>query len=160
MTARVVVTGLGSEFRRDDGVGVAVARAVIERHPIGPDAFVTSVDPFRDPTDLLDLWEGAELAVVVDATRTGAAPGTICMVELDHAALPGGDASSSTHGLGFAAVLRLAHAMQRAPRRVVLIGIEGADFSAGKGLTAAVDHSIGEASDMVADLIRRAAPCA
>ena len=81
--ARVVVVGMGSEWRRDDGVGMRVATLVAGN--ADGDAFANCqvVTQLGDPVDLLSHWDGADLAVVVDATRSGLAPGTVSLIELD-----------------------------------------------------------------------------
>lgn len=80
---RIVVAGIGSEYRRDDGAGPAVAAQVADL--VGG---VTDLGTIADPLDLLGLWDGADLAVVVDAVRSGAKPGTVRLVELDIASRP------------------------------------------------------------------------
>ena len=67
----VVVAGLGSEYRRDDGAGPLVAGARRRRRPgVG----ATSARwPIRSTCS--GCWDDADLAVVVDAVRSGAAPG-------------------------------------------------------------------------------------
>ncbi len=158
-TARVVVAGMGSEHRRDDGAGPLVARRALEELGAGRD-----VGPLVDPLDLLGRWDGAELVVVVDAVRSGAAPGTIRLVELDTGASTGGfdrqagtarggSATTSTHGIGLAGVLRLARAVGQAPGRVVMVGIEGDDFGRGTGLSPAVAAAVPRAVRHVVELI-------
>ena len=133
---------MGSEYRRDDGAGPAVADA---GRPGNRE--VTNLGPIADPLDLLGLWDDADLAVVIDAVRTGAEPGTVRLIELgiQPSADPQGptpSAGSSTHGIGLAGVLRLARAIGRAPERVVVVGIEGRDFGQGEGLTPEVARAV------------------
>jgi hydrogenase maturation protease len=163
MTAQaplVVVAGLGSEYRRDDGVGPLVAARAIEETGVGRD-----IGPITDPLDLLGVWDGAGLAVVVDAVRSGAAPGTVHVVDLTDGA--GGalvradpSATTSTHGIGLAGVLRLARAVGHAPDRVVAVGVEGEDFGRGIGLSPAVGAALPVAVRRVVDLISEVRTCA
>lgn len=160
----VVVAGFGSEFRRDDGVGLVVAGRVADTMP---DTF--DVGPVVDPLDLLGRWDGADLAVVVDAVRSGADPGTVRLVELagppsagdgDGAVggHPGG--ATSSHGIGLTGVLRLSRALERQPRRVVVVGVEGHDFGDGTGLSAPVAEAVPGAVALVARIILEARGCA
>ena len=201
MTARIVVAGIGNDVRHDDGAGNAVVRDVAERLGPGADVTFALIDSLGEPLDLLGVWDDCDLAVVVDATRSGAAPGSIRLLELgsddvgvDEVRAEGGIVeagrmeaagieadgieagavgrgggevgrtgvrwTTSTHGLGTTAVLRLARAVGRAPRRVVLVGIEGGDFSLGEGLTAEVRRSVAEAAGAVMSLVGGVAPCA
>ncbi len=149
---RVVVVGMGSEYRRDDGAGPAVADRVAARC-----AGVAGLGPIAEPLDLLGLWDGADLAVVVDAVRSGAAPGTVRLIELvdPTGVAPDGDpaGTTSTHGIGLAGVLRLARAVGTAPARVVVVGIEGDDFGQGVGLSPAVGRAVPLAAHQVMELI-------
>jgi len=110
------------------------------------------------------MWDDADLAVVVDAVRSGAAPGTVHVVELgvgdDGGAAHLRTGATSTHGIGLAGVFRLARAVGHAPGRVVVVGIEGQDFGRGEGLSAPVKAALPGAVDTVLELIREAEACA
>ena len=60
---RAVLIGIGNPYRRDDGIGPALAAEIEQLRP--PGVSVTVSD--GEPTWLLDAWSGAPLAVVVDA---------------------------------------------------------------------------------------------
>lgn len=159
----VVVAGLGSEYRCDDGVGLVVAHRVAEIA-----AAAIDVGPIEDPLDLLGRWDGASLAVVVDAVQTGAEPGTVHTIELrangdgevpPPGGEPRGEPAVSTHGIGMLGVLRLAEATNSAPERVVVVGVEGQDFGRGQNMTAAVESAVPLAVDMVIGLIGEHARC-
>ncbi len=150
---RVVVASLGNEYRRDDGAGPVVAHAVVGRV-----SGVRHVGPQVDPLDLLGRWDGADLAIVIDATSAHGMPGTVRVVELT----TGGESpgATSTHGISLAGVLRLARAVGQAPGRVVVVGIEGDDFGKGPGLSPAVSAAVPAAVHKVVELIREARGCA
>jgi hydrogenase maturation protease len=157
--ARVVLAGFGSEYRLDDGVGPLVAaRAELESE-------ARDVGPLSDPLDLLGHWNGAQLVIVIDAVRSGVAPGTVRVVELDvdtdSRAGQGDQASvapgtTSTHGLGLEGVLRLARAIGQAPKRLVVVGVEGERFGVGEGLSPAVVAAVPDAVRAVVELAREA----
>lgn len=153
----VVVAGLGSEYRRDDGAGPLVAARAVEEAGVGRD-----IGPIADPLDLLGVWDDADLVVVVDAVRSGAPAGTVRVVELDGEADPNPDRSgtTSTHGVGLAGVLRLARAVGHAPVRVAVVGIEGENFDRGMGLSPAVESALPTAVHRVVELIGEVATCA
>ena len=67
MTALII--GLGNPHRGDDAIGIEVARRIAAQ---APDVRVVETD---DPSERLDLWAGAETAVVVDAMVSRGAPG-------------------------------------------------------------------------------------
>jgi hydrogenase maturation protease len=126
--ARVLI-GVGNPYRRDDGVGPAVAEAVAAE--LGADAGVTVRLGDGDPTRLMDAWAGCAVAVVVDAVVSGATPGTV-HIDAD-VPLPGRGLSS--HAGGVADAIALSRLLDRMPQRLVLIGVEAADTSLGEGLT-------------------------
>ena len=153
------VVGIGNEFRHDDAAGIAVARIVAGQDP---GSIVVSV--FDDPLQLLGWWDGAELTVVADAVRSGARPGTITITWLDDAGAlvlrDGTWARSSTHGMGVASIYRLARTLGRGPIQLVLVGIEGADFSRGIGMTGPVAEAVPVAARKVSELIEDHRQCA
>ena len=152
----VVVAGIGNELRGDDGVGRAVARRVAGGG-LPANVAVRVVD---DPLDLLWAWEGCRLAVVVDATCSGTTPGTVRVVDLGSTEVTGASGVHSTHALGVASVLALARALGRAPGRVVLVAVEGAEFGPGRGLSPAGAAAVDEAAARVVEVGVGARPCA
>ena len=72
---RTVVIGVGNEFRRDDGAGPAVIARLRALQP--GDASLSGVTlalSDGEPGRMIDLWEGARLAVVIDAVRDTTMP--------------------------------------------------------------------------------------
>jgi hydrogenase maturation protease len=129
MTA--VVIGVGNEFRRDDGVGPAVARALAAS---GVRAEVSDGDPVR----LMEAWEGADLVVIVDAVRcTPSVPGRWHRTTLPHT-VP----AASSHGFGVPEAVELAEVLDRRPERLVVYAVEVADVGFGTGLSPAVAAAV------------------
>lgn len=177
---RIVVAGIGTEWRRDDGVGPAVVRRFEMLGAGGAGASCDLVTSIGDPLDLLELWGRADLAVVVDAMRSGLAPGTVSCIDLgadlsghtnkSHGDLPVkrsavrrsevGPAASSTHAIGLRSVLLLGRIVDRAPRRAIVVGVEGRDFDDGVGLSTAVAASVDEAARRVLELVEESLACA
>jgi hydrogenase maturation protease len=58
-----------------------------------------------------------------------------------------------THAFGLAAAVELARALQRLPRRLVLVGVEGAEFEAGAALTPPVVRAVAPAASTVVGLL-------
>jgi len=129
---RRVVVGIGNAARGDDAAGLIAARRL------------HGVEYEGDPVALLDAWQGAEVAVVIDAVRSGAAPGTVHRFDASRTPLPAAlRSSSSTHAVGLAEAIELGRALARLPPRLIVYGIEGERFDAGAGLTPAVAAAIG-----------------
>ncbi|MDF2749185.1 MAG: hypothetical protein K0T00_360 [Gaiellaceae bacterium] len=141
-----VVIGVGNAYRRDDGVGLAVAARLEARVPAGVEVVGCELEPSR----LLDAWQGAETAFVVDAVRSGADPGTLHRFDAGADPVPASlFRSSSTHAFGVGEAVELARALGTLPSRLVLFGIEGGEFVAGEGLTDAVQAAVDPAAAAV-----------
>lgn len=153
--ARII--GIGNAFRHDDGIGLRVADMAEER--FGDAVGVCVLD--GEPTRMVDTWEGADLAIVVDGVRSGAEPGTIHRLVLesdgataapgDHTDIPESPRAASSHATGPGDAVALARVLGRMPRRLLLYGVEGEDFSDGPGLSPAVERVL---EDVVASIAR------
>jgi hydrogenase maturation protease len=142
-TARdVLVVGLGHPDRGDDAAGLVIARRVREQVPAVP-----VVEWEGEMSGLLDLWGGVGTVVVVDAVR-GGPPGRVLRLGDGGAALPPGT-GRGTHDLDLDDVVRLARVLGRAPRRLVVIGVTGTDFGAGRPLSTEVAEAIETATRAV-----------
>ena len=155
---RVVVIGIGNEFRRDDGIGPEVLSRLREqaagpvqaepgqagREPAGAalaDA-VQLVSSDGEPASLIEAWAGASLAVVVDAVLADPpVPGRLHRLVLDRKALADVRQVSS-HGLGLGEAIGLARALDRMPDRLIIHAVEAADVSHGVGFTPAVAAAV------------------
>jgi hydrogenase maturation protease len=166
--ARVLVVGLGSPDRGDDAVGprvaAALAQVVSERGLVG-----IHIVEHEDPTALVDLLDPADPAgtwdavVVLDAVRSGAAPGTLTVLDVG---LDGADVRSlgaridpgpaGTHGFGLAGAIELARALHRLPQRVAVVGIEAVGFEHGAPLSAPVRAAIPHAAEAALGVLQAA----
>jgi hydrogenase maturation protease len=128
---RPVVIGLGNPERGDDGLGPVVVGLL--EGPLG--GFVELLASVSDPMSILDLWEEAPVAILVDAVRSGGVPGVVYRWEVTPGDLPMARAWSSTHSLGLRELVELSWALGRSPRRLVLYGAEAGEDRWGQGLS-------------------------
>jgi hydrogenase maturation protease len=135
-----VVIGVGNEFRSDDGVGPAVAAEIGRRGLPGTRVVLSD----GEPASLLEAWDGADLAVVVDAVRVD--PPTPGRIHRSDAGpwLHGGNAATS-HGLGVPEALLLGRALDRLPGRLVVFAVEAASLDLGAGMSPPVAAAVGPA---------------
>ena len=141
----VLVIGVGNPLRRDDGVGPAVAQRL-------SDAALPTLQIAQhhgEGLGLIDLWQGYRHVVIVDATRSGAAPGAVRRFELPHSEPPSGLFHYSSHLFGLAEAIALARTLKRLPEQLVIYGIEGVEFGYGEGLSSPVLAAV----DIVVDRI-------
>jgi hydrogenase maturation protease len=139
----VKVICVGNRWRSDDGVGLTVAARLR----------VEGLDPRElegEPAALIDEWAGEDCVVVVDAVSSGAEPGFVHRVDAAEGALPVDVFGASTHVLGLGEAVELARALGRLPRRLVVLGVEGASFAAGDALSPAVAAAV----DRVVEAVR------
>jgi hydrogenase maturation protease len=115
-----------------------VARRIRDGAPEG----VRVIEREGEPIDLLDDWSEVDEAIVVDAVSSGASPGTVHRLDAANTPLPTALFRGSTHALGLAEAVELGRALGRLPRRLVVYGIEGERFGAGRGLTRAVERGV------------------
>jgi hydrogenase maturation protease len=143
----VLVIGVGNELRRDDGAGIEVARRVQSRR--GGERIVVC-ELQGETTALLDAWRGYDAVVIVDTSRSGAAPGTIRRMDAGREPLPVGlRSSSSTHAVGIGEAIELGRALGQLPARLVVYGVEGACFEAGIGLSEELQRIVPRLSETV-----------
>jgi hydrogenase maturation protease len=154
----IVVIGVGNPFRRDDGVGhrvvEALAREVAATAPPpmapgsgrlhGAQLSVTDGEPAR----LIELWRGAEVAVVVDAVVTGSLPGRLKVWDAATQALPNRSTTSS-HASGVGEACALGAALDALPGRLLVVGIEAADTDDGTDLSPPVERAVPSAVRLV-----------
>jgi len=149
-----LVVGLGNPDRGDDAVGHTVARRVAALRLPG-----IQVLEREDPTSLVDLWDGRDLAVVVDAVCSNGVPGTLVIMESGVGGAPLTDDTwtrtgrGGTHAFGLAAAVELARALHRLPRRLVLIGIEAGGLDHGEPLSAPVGAAVEPAVESVIGIL-------
>ena len=146
----MILIGVGNAWRGDDGAGLAVARRVRELSPAGVE--VREVE--GDATALVEAWSGAEGVVVVDAAESGATPGTVRRFDARMRPLPVRSLRSSTHAFGVSDAVELARALDRLPARLDVYAIEGASFTAGEGLSPAVERAVDELAASLASARR------
>src|SRR5690348_6539769 len=109
-------------MRRDDAAGLVVARRLLTA---GPPEGVEVLAAEGEPIGLLDRFAGRDAVVLVDAMRSGAAPGTVRRVDASGGPLPAWlRGSASTHAVALAETIELARALGRLPPRVVVYAVE------------------------------------
>lgn len=151
MIRPAIVIGIGNPDRGDDAIGVQVARQVAtERRDV-------LTFEFDDPSQALDAWEPEDTVVVADAISSGAEPGHIHVVDVVTQKLPSGNWSAGgTHALGLAAVVELARSLNLLPKKLVVVGVEAAQFDHGAPLSGAVQAALPTATNAVLTVIEQA----
>jgi hydrogenase maturation protease len=122
-----LIVGIGSPHG-DDQIGWAVVDRLRPRLCAGAAAHKST-----GGTDLLELLEGKDRAILVDASAPSGDPGTVRRFDWPSAEL---EATSllSSHGIGLVEILRLAEVLGRLPTHVTIYAVEAHEIMPGKAL--------------------------
>jgi hydrogenase maturation protease len=147
-----LVLGLGNPILRDDAVGLLVAERL---KPLLADQSDIEVDlDYWGGLRLMERMVGFDRAIVIDAIRSGAEPGTLQI--LSPGELPT-QRSSSAHDVNLLTALKLgrqAGAVLPVNERITLLAIEAVDTTNfGEELTPEVAAAIPEAIQTVLKML-------
>ncbi|MEP2774498.1 MAG: hydrogenase maturation protease [Luteolibacter sp.] len=146
----ILVIGVGNPYRGDDAVGRLVARRLMESTPPG----VTVLEESGEGAALMEAWEDADAVILVDAVQSGEAPGAIHRFDAQAQSIPSQFFHYSTHAFSVAESVELARALDQLPPRLIVYGIEGADFSSGETLTPSVAAAMDEVMNRILEEIQ------
>lgn len=144
----MVVIGIGQSLRGDDAAGLEAVEAWRTANPATAERPDLSVETLEVPgLALLERLQQAQSAIIVDAIRSGAAPGTLLQAGLEQIEVFT-SAAKSAHGWGVAETLQLGRRLDPELENldVHLLGIEGKDYSVGRGLSSEVLEALPRAS--------------
>jgi hydrogenase maturation protease len=142
---KVVVIGIGNKYRSDDGIGLFVAQQIHKKYF----SFITIKEESGEGAALMEAWQGFHDVMIVDAVSSGAKPGTIFRIDAHKDIVPIKFFHTSTHAFSVAEAIEVARAMNTLPPRLLVYGIEGANFSAG----VTVSHGVQESGKQVVEQI-------
>lgn len=136
--SKPLIIGIGNCDRGDDQVGIRVAEKIQRRLGDGVDVIFHR----SDPAYLLEHWQGRERVIGIDAVVSeNVPPGEIVRWDAAGENLPAAGFHASTHSLGIHQAIALSRALNKMPRRLYLYGINAASFTAGQGMSAAVERA-------------------
>jgi hydrogenase maturation protease len=139
------IIGLGNEFRGDDAVGLLAARRL--RQEVGDRAEVIEAE--MAGVDLVELMEGAQAVILVDAARSGQAPGTVHRFNASAGPIGAQIFPRSSHALGPIDALELARAMGVLPATIIVYGVEAGNTETGQLLSAPVAKALDEVVERI-----------
>jgi hydrogenase maturation protease len=151
---KTLVLGLGNPLLRDDSVGLRVVQELRGRPEVPPDVEIS--EDYWGGLRLMERMVGYDRVIVVDAMRSGEAPGSIRRLGPDSVPT---QRSASTHDVNLPTALRLgrmAGAALPADEGILLIGIEAADVETfSEQLTPEVQRAIPEAVALILSELTR-----
>jgi len=144
---RILVIGIGNDFRSDDAVGLYVARELENKGLDG----VTIIEGINDGTSMIELWDNRSLVFVVDCVASGGNPGRIYRFDAFKEKIPESRFPSfSSHAFNITDTIALARNIDRLPENMIIYGIEGRTIDTGDKLTDAVKKA---ADDVVIRIV-------
>jgi hydrogenase maturation protease len=146
---KILLLGIGQALRGGDGAGLEAVQMWQTHHPEG--AAQVQVEFAELPgLELLGLLDGREAAIIVDAVQSNSSSGEVIRLGPDELAGFTPEAGSA-HGLGVAETLQLGKSLypSLAECQITLIGITGAQFNLGAGLSPEVRSAMKNAADVI-----------
>ncbi len=148
---QLLVIGIGNDARGDDAVGLWVTRRLQPDTPAG----VRVQEIQGEASRLLDQWVGSDAVILIDASASGTAPGTIHRLEPLTQPIPNGLFPCSTHAFGVVQAIELARVLQQLPPCLIVYGIEGKQFDIGSELSGEVLQAVPDVVQHVQQDIQR-----
>lgn len=125
---RIVVLGVGNLLLSDDGLGVHAVRRLLENPPDGVEIY----DAGTMALAALDLADGAERLLMIDAIQANQPPGT--MMRCNGFTAKNEPGMPSIHAMGLTTALQLVPE-ERRPREFTVIGAEPESLDYGMELS-------------------------
>ena len=139
------IIGIGNLYRGDDAAGVLAARRL--KDLVGRRADVIEAEAAG--LDVLDLMQGAGAVILIDAARSGRAPGTVHRFDASAGPLSRSLFPHSTHVLSVVDAIEMGRTLGMLPPRLIVYGLEIEDTTAGRALTRAVARAVDELVERV-----------
>ena len=142
----VVIIGVGNPDRGDDAVGAEIVAHLEGFVPEGVRLVHTTGS---DPATVMELWEDADRAILVDAMVSGTEAGSVERFDATHTRLPHNVRLVSTHALGAGLAVEMARVLERLPSHLSVYGIEGCCYDSGAELSPRVAAAVPVAVGMI-----------
>jgi hydrogenase maturation protease len=154
---KIAVVGIGQSLRGDDAVGPEAVRLWQEKYPETANLPGMHVDVREIPgLALLDLIDGSEAVILVDAVKSSAIPGTLHQLSVEQlSSFTTG--SKSAHGWGVAESLHLDRILNPSKQNIpiCLIGIEAEQLQIGSGLSATVTQILPKVCEAIQEEVHK-----
>jgi hydrogenase maturation protease len=147
--APILVMAVGNILKQDDGFAETVLRCLEEKDlPEEVELF----DAGTSAIDLMEIFNGREKLIVVDAVRGGQPAGTLYRFspeDVENQALP----MNTLHQVGLLETLRLGELVDCKPKTTVIIGCQPQQTELGIGLSETVAARVDKAAELVLEEI-------
>ena len=151
----ILVLGLGNILLSDEGVGVRIVEALEASHELP--GGVEVLDGGTSGMDLLDMVAERDCLIVADAVNADGPAGRVIRLENENIKMLF-ETRFSPHQLGLSDLLAALRLIDKAPHRVVVIGVVPQNLSLGLDLSAAAASGRDAAVAMIVDELSRLGP--
>lgn len=145
MKPSTLIIGIGNSFRGDDAAGLIATRTIHATHLPNVDI----IEQSGDGVSLMQAWAGAETVILIDAVSAGREAGTIYRMDASRESLPTESFGTSSHLFGVGQAIEMARVLGELPPRLIIYGIEGANYTIGEGLSPAVASKLPELVEQI-----------
>jgi hydrogenase maturation protease len=152
----VLVLGLGNPLQADDGVGCRVIEALegaLTGRELPPGVEV--MDAGTPGVGLINLMEGRQRAIIVDAAEMGRQPGEVVRFRPEDVTLTGSTERFSLHRTAVADALALAHALNLPLPEIVFFGVQPGTIGWRDELSPEVAAAVPGLVDAILEEVRR-----
>lgn len=142
----ILVLGIGNVLRSDDGVGIHAIHAFeAEQIPEG----VTIEDGGTGGFSLLDIIQGYDKIIVIDAMELGAPAGTVRELTVDDLSSIKSRLNEGTHGFNLSDMRALCETLNGVSPEITLIGVQPGTIDFSEHLSPEVEKSIARIRQIV-----------
>lgn len=142
---KVLIIGVGNEYRGDDAFGLLVARTLKTK-------VATSVavsEHHGEGASLMEAWQGYETVILIDAILSGVKPDVPVRIDATQVRIPAGLFHHSTHQFGVAEAIETARALGRLPQKLLIFGLPGESFELGQSISKSVSLQVERVAALV-----------
>lgn len=149
----VLIGGIGNVLLGDDGVGPYVLRMLESQYCFGED--IELVDLGTPSLDLTHQIVGLRTLILVDSVASDDPPGTVVLYRKEDILRIIPTERLDPHSPALSECLMIAEMLGASPEHVLLVGIVGAQYEPGQGLSTEVRESVAKAIAEVVQELQR-----
>jgi hydrogenase maturation protease len=153
----ILIAGIGNIYRRDDGIGVLVARAIKDRIDTkSKNEISVDIVEMNDHSSLIDVLQSYDKVIIIDAIMGNSMDriGTIHTLSYRDIICNSGDkVVTSTHTIDLRELVMLIDIIYNDDKDLILLGIEGYDFGIGEGLSPELKNRMDDIVSAIIDKV-------
>lgn len=154
MKKKITIGGIGSVLLGDDAVGPYVVGLLEAGYRF--DDRVTIADLGTPGLDLVAHLSGVDVLILVDSVSNGTSPGTVTLYRKEDILRDGpAPVRMDPHSPALSESLLIAELAGEGPQEILLIGISGEQYEAGKKLSETVKRAANKVAELVVQELDR-----